>query len=186
MVCHWSAAASGQPPWRLSLGNRHVSLRRLRSLSFWLQFACSRLEFGTLFPLRFVPDSHVPCVLALPLECSIGFFGRFFSYSWAQFLVRQWIHVLHQYWVFGRIAHIFYVAADSNPEVLLSYLLQNEKRAQPMLLVVVLLHAALTWKPGHYFYELHGAATLDDGMVFRCSVRHFSASSSELRLWSAN
>ena len=27
-------------------------------------------------------------------------------------LVRQWIHVLHQYWAIGRIAHIFYVAAD--------------------------------------------------------------------------
>ena len=29
LVCHLGAAASGQPPGRLSLGHRHVSLRRL-------------------------------------------------------------------------------------------------------------------------------------------------------------
>ena len=35
LVCHWGAAASGQPLGRLSLGHRHVSLRRLsESLSF--------------------------------------------------------------------------------------------------------------------------------------------------------
>ena len=115
-MCH-CAAASGQPPGRLSLGHRHVSLRRLSEVCpSRLQLRGSHLESGALFPLRFVSDSHVPCVLVLPLEYSIGFFGRFFSYSWALFLVRQWIHVLHQYWAFGRIAHIFYVAADSNPD----------------------------------------------------------------------
>ena len=72
--------------------------------------------FRALFPLRFVYGSHVPCVWVLPLEYSIGFFGRFFGYSWALFLVRQWIHVLHQYWAFGRIAHIFYVVADLIPD----------------------------------------------------------------------
>ena len=55
-----------------------------------------------------------------------------------------------------------------------------------MLLVAVLLRAVRTWKTGHYLHELHGAATRDDGRVFRCSVWHFSASSSELRPWSAN
>ena len=41
---------------------------------------------------------------------------------------------------------------------------------------------ARTWKSGHYLYELHVAETRDDGQQFCCrSVRHFSASSSELR-----
>ena len=36
----------------------------------------SHLESGTLFPLRFVSDSHAPCVLVLPVEYRIGYFGR--------------------------------------------------------------------------------------------------------------
>ena len=49
---------------------------------------------------------------------------------------------------YGRIVHIFYVAADSNPEVLLSLMFRTEKRPQSMLLVAVLLCAVRTWKTG--------------------------------------
>ena len=66
---------------------------------------------------------------------------------------------------FGRISHIFYDAADSDPEVLLSFF-RTVKRAQSMLLVAVLLCAARTWKPGSPFYELHVAEMRDEGQHF--------------------
>ena len=66
------------------------------------------------------------------------FYGRCL-FSWAQYLVRQWTHVLRQYFGgYGRIAHIFHVASDSNCEVLLFFLVQNGEAC-----------------PVDAFYELH-------------------------------
>ena len=82
---------------------------------------CSRsshLESGTLFPLSLLLAVFVPGVWVLLMSTKIGFFGRRLS-SWEQCLVLQWIHALRQYFGYGRISHIFYVAADSNPEAFL-------------------------------------------------------------------
>ena len=58
---------------------------------------------------------------------------------------------------------------------------RTEKRAQSMLLVVVLLCAVRTWKTGHYFYDDPWLAV---GVTifghFAAFLQHFSGSSSEL------
>ena len=52
----------------------------------------------------------------------------------AQFLVRQWIHILHQLReVLGRISHIFHVAEDSYSALLSPFSRRTEKCAQQML-----------------------------------------------------
>ena len=50
-VCHFGAAASGQPPGRLSLDHRHVSLRRLSEVCpSCLQLARFELEIWYIIP----------------------------------------------------------------------------------------------------------------------------------------
>ena len=84
-----------------------------------------------------------------------------------QYLVRQWTHVLRQYvGGSGRITHIFYVAADSNPEVFLSLLLQNGEActvdASGCSFALRSSHLE-NWK---YFSELHVAELRDEGQHF--------------------
>ena len=84
---------------------------------------CSRslhLESGALFPLSLYLAVIVPGVWALLRSMEKWIFREILS-PWVQCLVRQWIHALRQYFGgSGRISHILYVAADSDPEVLLS------------------------------------------------------------------
>ena len=61
---------------------------------------------------------NVPGVWVLLMSTKIGFFGRRLS-SWEQCLVLQWIHALRQYFGYGRVSHIFYDAADLNPDAFL-------------------------------------------------------------------
>ena len=84
-----------------------------------------------------------------------------------QYLVRQWMHVLRQYFGgHGRISHIFYFAADSNPEVLLTLLLQNGGAcpvdASGCSFALRRSHLE-NWK---YFHELHVAEMRDNGQHF--------------------
>ena len=76
-----------------------------------------------------------------------------------QCLVRQWIHFLRQYsGGFGRISHIFYVAADSNrvPSRRFWLLSCSAQLALGNLEV--------------FFYELHVAAMRDQGPFFGALV----------------
>ena len=58
---------------------------------------------------------------------------------------------------------------------------RTEKRAQSMLLVAVLPSAVRTWKTGNTFTSFTWLTRVMMSSIFRRSVRHFSASSSELR-----
>ena len=58
---------------------------------------------------------------------------------------------------------------------------RTEKRAQSMLVVAVLLCAVRTWKTGSTFLSFTWLSCVMTDRVFRRSVRHFSASSLELR-----
>ena len=138
----------------------------LRSIFFPLRSRCSHLDSGALFPLTLYLAVIVPGVWVLLLSTKIEFYGRFL-FSWVQYLVQQWIHVLRQYFGgYGRISHIFYVAADSNPEVLLSLLLQKGEvcpvDASGCSFALRSSHLEI-WK---YFYELHVAEMRDDGQLF--------------------
>ena len=96
-----------------------VSLQLL--LENFVVFPCplcsrsSHLESGTLFPLSLLLAVIFPGVWVLLMVAKIGFFGRCL-FPLVQCFVQQWMHALRQYFGgFGRISHIFYVAADSNP-----------------------------------------------------------------------
>ena len=92
-----------------------------------LSHVLARFALGIwcIISVDLVLDSHCSLRLVL-LRSTENWFLREMSISVVQCLVRQWIHVLRQYFGgYGRTSHIFYVAADSNPEVLLSLLLQN-------------------------------------------------------------
>ena len=118
LVCHWECGCFRAAAWETELGpSSRQSTEALRSLSFLVAVFVVRTWnlVHYFFYASYLAVTFPVCGVLL-LEYSIGFFGRFFGYSCALFLVRQWIHVLHQYWAFGRIAHFFYVAADSNPD----------------------------------------------------------------------
>ena len=75
---------------------------------------------GAFFPPH--PRIWESLLLCLGVACGVqdsGFFGRCcVCVIHAQCRARQWIHLLHQCLVaFGRIAHIFKVEVDSDPEV---------------------------------------------------------------------
>ena len=82
---------------------------------------CSHLESGALFPCPSIWHSLFWASGCCFLSTRIGFFGRLL-FSWVQYLVRQWIHTLRQYFGgYGRISHIFCVAADLDPEAFLHH-----------------------------------------------------------------
>ena len=69
------------------------------------------------------------------------------------------------WWLWTNL-HIFHVAADSNPEVLLSLLLQNGEPCP-----VDASGCSFTQRGSHlenwkYFYEFHAAAMRDEGQHF--------------------
>ena len=78
---------------------------------------CLHLESGALFLYVLVSGSFFLGVWVLHVEYgTLDSSGDDFVCA-VQCLARRWLHVLHQYLAFGRIAHIFYVAVDSNSEV---------------------------------------------------------------------
>ena len=80
----------------------------------------SHLESGALFPLSLFLAVIVPGVWVLLRSTEIWIFRGMSISVGANALFDKWIHALRQYFGgFGRTSHIFYVAADSNPEVLL-------------------------------------------------------------------
>ena len=119
----------------------------LRSISFPSRSRCSHLDFGALFPLTLYLAVTVPGVFLLLLSSKIDVLRLYFG-------------------GYGRISHIFYVAADSNPEVLLSLQLQNGEvcpvDASGCSFALRSSHLE-NWK---YFYELHVAEMRDDGQQF--------------------
>ena len=84
---------------------------------------------------------------------------------WVQYLGPRWIWELRQYLAFGRISHNFYVAADSNPEVLLSLLLQNGEACP-----VDASGCSFALRSSHqemwsFFHQSHEAGGSDDDRV---------------------
>ena len=83
--------------------------------------------FGTLFLNDFLSGSFFLGVWVLHVGYgTLDSSGDDFVCA-VQCLARRWLHVLHQYLAFGRIAHIFYVAVDSNSEVFGLFRTQNEE-----------------------------------------------------------
>ena len=154
--------------WETELGpSSRQSTEALRSLSF-LVAVCVVRTWNLVHCFLYASYLAVtfPVCGVLLSEYSIGFFGRFFSYSCSLFLVRQWIHVLHQYWAFGRIAHIFYVAADSNPDCVSSPFGLNGEECSVDA-------SGCSFAPRQFalgilddFLELHVTDTCDDGVDF--------------------
>ena len=160
--------------WWLGRGPRHASA----CVCFWknfLSYVLAQFALGIwcIFSVSSYLAVFVPGVWVLLMSLESWIF-RQMSLSMVQCLVRQWIHALRQYsGGFGRISHIFYDAADSNPEAF-SPFGRMEKCAQLMLLVAVLLRAVRTWKTGRTFRELCAWLTpVMMGWFFRRSVRHF-------------
>ena len=81
----------------------------------------------------------------------------------------------------GRISHIFYVAADSDPEVLLSLLLQNGDVCPVDASGCSFASRSSHLENWKYFSSFTWLTRVMMGSIFRRSVRHFLASSSELR-----
>ena len=156
LVCHWGAAVSGPADWETELGpsSRQSTEAPQKFVLPGCSLRGSHLEPGTLVALRFVSDSHVLRVLVLLVEYSIGFFGRFFSYSCAtlgstvESCFDQYLAVLDELHTFSTLRQTRILKCCS------PFCRRTEKRAQSMLLVEVLLRAVLTWKTGHSFYEL--------------------------------
>ena len=89
LVCHWGAAASGQPLGRLSLGHRHVSLRRLLEVCpSWLQSAWFAL--GIWYIIYFFYASYLAvtfpvcgcCLWSTALDFSGDFSASRGRFSW--------------------------------------------------------------------------------------------------------
>ena len=135
----------------------------LRRISFPIRSRCSHMESGAPFPLTLSLAVIVLCVWVLLLRRKMRFYGRCL-FPWVQYLVRQWIHVMQQYFGgCGRIAHIFYVAAGSNPEVLLSLLLRNGEACPVDAFGCSFAPRSSHMDNWKYFYELHVAETSDEG-----------------------
>ena len=113
--CATTGAGAGL---RLSRGTSSCARPR-RLLEDFLILGCSRcshLEIGTVF----LYDLYLAVFISMSGCCvwdAEHWILREVTLAVAQCLARRWLHVLRQYLAFGRIAHIFYVAMDSNPEV---------------------------------------------------------------------
>ena len=117
---------SGLGPRSLAAGvkagtwpSSYVSLRLLveEFRRVFLSFVLAQFALRIWYIISFVlaSGSYVPGVWVLLKSTEIEFFGRRLFPS-VQCFVQQWIHVLRGLW---KNLHIFYVAADSIPEVLL-------------------------------------------------------------------
>ena len=73
---------------------------------------------------------------------------------------------------YGRIAHIFYVAADSNPEVLLFLLLQNGEACPVDAFWLQFRSAQFVLGNWKYFYESEMAGTCGDEGFFSWASAH--------------
>ena len=142
LVCHWGAPASGQPPGRLSLGHRHVSLRRLSEVCpSWLQVAWFAL--GIWYIISFTLRIWQSRSLCVGVACGVQhLIFREILQLLEQLLVRQWIHVLHQYFALLDELNSFSTLRQTRILKCCSpFCRRTEKRAQSMLLVAVLLRA---------------------------------------------
>ena len=106
----------------------------------------------------------------------VGFFG-ICLFPWVQHLVRQWIHVLRQASdVFHTLSTLWRTRITER-----SFSIRFEWRSVPI---------QHFWLPlgdtGRPFTSFTWLSCVTTDRVFRCSVRHFSASSSESRPQSAN
>ena len=98
---------------------------RQATYAFWknfLSFVLAQFALGicAFFPLSLYLAVIIPGVWVLQRSSEIGIFSGRCLFPLVQCFVQQWIHALRQYFGgFGRTSHIFYVAADSNPEAFL-------------------------------------------------------------------
>ena len=108
----------------------------------FLSFAPALFALGIwcIISVVFVSGSHCSGRLGVASECAkIGFYGRCL-FSWVQYLVRQWIHILRQYFVAMDELHTFSTLRQTRTLQCCSpFCCRTEKRAQPMLLVAVCL-----------------------------------------------
>ena len=122
----WLVETSGVGPRSLAAGVKGgtwpsscVSLRLLveEFRRVFLSFVLEQFALGIWYTISFVlaSGSYVPGVWVMRRSTELQFFGRCLFPS-VQCFVQQWIHVLRELW---KNLHIFYVAADSIPEVLL-------------------------------------------------------------------
>ena len=88
------------------------------------------------------------------------------------------MHVCTSCGAFGRISPIFYGEVGSDLEV---FFLCSLAEWRSVFSRCLSFQSVAQLALGKLFYELHVAETRDDGQHFFRSVRHFSASSSELR-----
>ena len=99
-------------------GPRHASAYGY----FWKNFlsfalALFALEIRCFISVVLVSGSHCSGCLGVAYEYE-SWILREMTFSWVQYLSRQWIHVLRQYsGGSGRASHIFYVAADPDEAV---------------------------------------------------------------------
>ena len=122
---------------------------------------CSHLEIGTVF----LYDLYLAVFISMSGCCvwdAEHWILREVTLAVAQCLARRWLHVLRQYLAFGRIAHIFYVAMDSNPEVSWSsFSRRMEQSAQPMLQFQSWLRCSHQ-EISRFFHESHVTGGGDD------------------------
>ena len=109
---------------RLVRGPRHASAYEC-SLENFLFFALARFPLGNL-EHSFVPTSYLAVIFSVSglLLSTENWILREMSISVGA-MPGSTVFLRQYFGGHGRIAHIFYDAADSNPEVLLSLLLQN-------------------------------------------------------------
>ena len=125
----WRVCLSGPPSHpddhgsfgETGAGPRHASAYGC----FWknfLSFVLMQFALGIwcIISVVLVSGSHCSGRLGIAEEYGNLDFSGDVYFRGVQCFIRQWIHALRQYFGgFGRTSHIFYVAADSNPEVLL-------------------------------------------------------------------
>ena len=134
---------------------------------FWNNFlfyvACQAALFalGKLdtFPLPSYLSALVRCLGVACGALRFGFFGR------SCVLLGSTVDTCSSRGS-GRISHIFYVAANSNPEVLLSLLLQNRQACPVDASGCSSAQRGSHLENWNYFYEFHAAEMLDDGQHF--------------------
>ena len=172
--------------WETGTGPRHASAYGCFSKNF-LSFVLALFALGIwcIISIDLVPGSHCSLRLVL-LRSTENWISREMSISVGAMLGSTLDTCYASvFWGYGRIAHIFYVAAGSNTEVLLSLLLKEEAcpvDASGCSFALRSSHLEY-WK---CFSSFTWLTRVMMGSIFRRSVRHFSASSLELRPWSAN
>ena len=136
---------------RLGRGPRHASA-----------YICARLfapGIWFIISVDLVPGSHCSLRLGVAVE-----YGKWDFTGDVHFRgCNAWFDSGYMLCNSTLIAHTFYVAADSNPEVLLSLLLQNGEACPVDAFGCSFAPRSSHLENWEYFYELHVAETRDDG-----------------------